>query len=180
MALSDPYTHTIRTCSGLKLSLVNPQPDQIELEDIGRGLANKSHFAGQLRNYFSIAEHSLMVFDLLPENLKADPEMALTALLHDASEAYLGDMVKPAKVLLPEFVILENRLQAAIFSKFNLNIEDILKVKPQDKISQEIEHLAFYKNTPNPIVRYYSPQQAYELFMETVSSQFELRLQKAS
>ncbi len=130
----------ITTLTRRKLSLENPQASQIDIADIAVGLANKAHFNGQMERYFSIAEHSMMVCNWTPHNLK------LVALLHDASEAYLGDISKPLKVLLPDFQIIENRLQRVIFERFGLDYDDIKLIKPMDKVVQVIEYNYFFKN----------------------------------
>lgn len=70
---------------------MNPIPAQIHIEDIARGLAHKCRWNGQTRTYYSVAEHSIEVMKM------CGPEFALWGLLHDAGEAYLGDVPDPIK-----------------------------------------------------------------------------------
>lgn len=156
---------TINTYSGKVVSLIDPQPEQIDIRDIARGLANNSHFGGQTPGFFSIAEHCLMVCNLLDEKLRQDPKMLLLALLHDASEAYMGDMVKPLKVHLPKFKEYEDRLMHVILTRYNLDPEKLPLIKPADKEAQELEYADFYKRTfAGPQLKYYDPHTAYHHF----------------
>lgn len=148
----------INTFSGGKLNLLDPQEENINIDDISRGLAYKGHFAGQTPSYFSIAQHSLMVCDLMEMEYGDNPEIMLTGLLHDGSEAYIGDMVKPLKVFLPDFQKVENRLQEVIFKTFELDGSAMPTVKIYDKMSQDIEYNAFYNS--ETMVSYLTPEEA--------------------
>lgn len=77
--------------SGKIIDLNNPRPEDITIEDIAYSLARILRFNGHLKHQISVARHSCLVADLVPEYL------ALPALLHDAHEAYLGDIVRPVK-----------------------------------------------------------------------------------
>ncbi len=76
----------IATSTGKHIDFVNITPDQICIEDIARGLSNECRFAGQLESFYSVAQHSVYVSQIVP------PEYALEALLHDAAEAYIKDI----------------------------------------------------------------------------------------
>lgn len=104
------------TLSGHHLDLLNPQPDQIDFYDIATALARAERFAHHcpVRGY-SVLQHSLHVASLLD-----DPEERLYALLHDASEAYTGDIITPVKQLLSGLEELEQRLDAVIFTSCGL------------------------------------------------------------
>lgn len=106
---------TMTTASGRVLELKRPLPSQITLTDIARGLANTCRFSGQLRRgvYLSVAQHSLIVAFLVP------PAHRFDALLHDASEAYLGDLAHPLKHLpsMRGYRAIEYRLMRAIAAK---------------------------------------------------------------
>jgi len=78
------YDGCINTFSGLKFSFENPAIEQINIFDISKGLAFKAHFGGQTENYFSIAQHTLLVIQLMPSRWKNKYQMAMAALLHDA------------------------------------------------------------------------------------------------
>lgn len=113
-----------RMLSGRRLDLLNPSPFDIEIEDIARGLARVARWNGQTTGYnaFSVAEHSVIVEELLTE-LYPDsmPEQRLTALLHDAAEYVIGDMISPFKNALGlDYKSFEVRLDEAIHLRFGL------------------------------------------------------------
>lgn len=93
---------------------MDPQPSDFHIRDIAHALSNLCRFNGQCKRFYSVAEHSLLCSYLVPQ------EYALEALLHDATEAYCGDMVFPLKAMLPAFVEVEQRIDAAIRTRFGL------------------------------------------------------------
>lgn len=105
--------NSIRTIGGRYLDAMNPKPGQISIGDIAFGLSRVCRFAGHTRKFYSVAQHSCDVCDMVPDSLK------LQALLHDASEAYIGDLPSPIKQLLPDYQVLEQRIMEAIAKKFN-------------------------------------------------------------
>ncbi|EKN01099.1 YfbR-like 5'-deoxynucleotidase [Acidocella sp. MX-AZ02] len=104
----------ILTATGVYFSLVRPDPDDIRIEDIAHALANTCRFAGHCQPFYSVAEHSVRVAlcSRVPSWLKFD------ALMHDAAEAYLGDIPTPLKRLVPEFREVERRIEDAIEARF--------------------------------------------------------------
>lgn len=128
------------SASGKKISLHKPTPEMICLEDIARGLDNICRFGGQISSHHSVAAHTLLVWHLAPEHLKP------AALLHDAAEAYLGDVIKPLKVLLKSvYEPIERRFEELIFRKYHVDINLLPYVKPYDMQAVEIEHAYFHK-----------------------------------
>ena len=87
----------IQTFTGRAFDLSSPQPEQVCIEDIAHALANCCRYAGHSRWHYSVAQHSLLVAEIVAAT---DPELALTALLHDAAEAYIGDWSSPLKALM--------------------------------------------------------------------------------
>lgn len=81
----------IVTFSGRILYPLNPDPADLAIEDIAHALANSCRFTGHVRSFYSVAQHSIHVSEIVA------PELALTGLLHDASEAYLSDISRPVK-----------------------------------------------------------------------------------
>ena len=154
----------INTYSGLKINLLNPQPNQIDIRDIGKGLAYKGHFGGQTPFYFSIAQHSTLVVQIMIETQEFDPEMLMLGLLHDASKAYIGDMVKPLKVHLDEFVNYENQITKIICEKFELNYFRLNEIKPFDIIAQDLEYHTFFENGKR--LNGLNPDESYDEFMK--------------
>lgn len=119
----------LQTFTGRRVDLFAPLPEQIDIEDIAHALAHECRYAGHVREFYSVAQHSVIVSDL------CETEDALWGLLHDASEAYLGDVVKPLKVTgaFAEYRKLEARMQAAICCRFGLPMEEPPRVMEIDK-----------------------------------------------
>jgi hypothetical protein len=119
----------IETFSGVAFDPFNPRPEQIRIEDVARGLSHSCRFSGQTSDYYSVAEHSVLVSRLVP------PEDALWALLHDASEAYLCDIATPVKNR-PEMLMYreaEARLMGAVCTRFGLAREMPASVHRADR-----------------------------------------------
>ncbi|MFZ4068758.1 MAG: HD family hydrolase [Caulobacterales bacterium] len=113
-----------RMLSGRRLDLLDPSPIDIEISDIAHGLARVARWNGQTigDHAFSVAQHSLIVEELCAalEPVLA-PAARLTALLHDAPEYVIGDMISPFKAALGlDYRQFEDRLQAAIHIRFGL------------------------------------------------------------
>ena len=123
----------ISTYLGNRFYLLDPRIDDVAVEDIAHGLAYQCRFNGQTRTFYSVAQHSIIVAALVPE------EQRLAALLHDAAEAYLGDMVKPLKLLLPEFSAIEDQVSAIIATKFGLPGFAFPEIKRADLIALATE-----------------------------------------
>jgi 5'-deoxynucleotidase YfbR-like HD superfamily hydrolase len=110
--------------SGRRLDLLDPTPMDIEIEDIAHGLAFVARWNGQTRGdyAYSVAEHSLLV-EAICARLKPDlpAKWRLAALLHDAPEYVIGDMISPVKAAVgPAYGALDERLMAAIHLRFGL------------------------------------------------------------
>jgi hypothetical protein len=82
------------TASGFIVDLINPDPETILIDDIAQGLANNCRWNGHTQEFWSVAQHCCMMFDIAPDELK------LTHLFHDCEEAYWGDMIKPLKNII--------------------------------------------------------------------------------
>lgn len=110
--------------SGRRLDLLDPTPMDVEIEDIAHGLAFVARWNGQtLGDYpYSVAEHSLLVEDIFSRlNPGAPARWRLAALLHDAPEYVIGDMISPVKAAIgPGYEELDERLSAAIHLRFGL------------------------------------------------------------
>lgn len=108
----------IHTYTGKLFYPLEPDPELICIEDIAHGLANQCRFAGQaVCRYYSVAEHCIHVSRI------CDPSVALWGLLHDAAEAYLGDMPRPLKHATAFGAVYreaEDALMAAICDRFGL------------------------------------------------------------
>jgi hypothetical protein len=104
----------IQTYTGKAFDLFDPQPDQIDIRDIAHALGFVCRFGGHSHAHYSVAEHSIHVANLVPA------EFALAGLLHDAAEAYIGDMVRPLKLEMPAYQTLDDTVTEAIFQKFGI------------------------------------------------------------
>ena len=113
-----------RMLSGRRLDLLDPSPFDIEIEDIAHGLARVARWNGQTRgdHAFSVAEHSVIVADIVDALAPELPvESRLMALLHDAPEYVIGDMISPFKSALGmDYKAFEAKLEAAIHLRFGL------------------------------------------------------------
>lgn len=141
-----------RMLSGRRLDLLDPTPVDIEIEDIAHGLAFVARWNGQTIGDwpYSVAEHSLLVEEIFSKsNPGQAPRWQLAALLHDAPEYVIGDMISPVKAAVgPEYSALDDRLTAAIHIRFGLPavLPVAIKkaIKAADKVSAWLEavHIA--------------------------------------
>ena len=159
----------IQTAGRNYVDLADPHPDQIDIADIAHGLANICRWVGHTPHFYSVAEHSLLCCNC------ADPEHALEALLHDAAEAYVGDVSTPLKAMLGLiYTDIEQRIDRVIRAKYGLPERETLVVKCIDKSVmtlelQDIMHVTTTcQNVPRPhtgTVRYYTPEIAKRAFL---------------
>ena len=159
------------------------KPEDIELEDIARGLSNTCRFGGQLRHFYSVAQHSVLCGELA-ESLNYSEEEVMAATLHDFQESYLGDILKPIKnnfaiSSLPDGEIvsineMEERIGVAFNKKFNLNLNfHSAKIKYVDNVllNSESFYLRGFKITEDlPVlvdrIVPLQPKDAYLQFIE--------------
>lgn len=159
----------IQTAGRNYVDLADPDPDQIDIEDIAHGLSHICRWVGHTRQFYSVAEHSLLCCNC------ADPEHALEALLHDAAEAYVGDVSTPLKAMLgPIYTDIEQRIDRVIRAKYGLPEQETLVVKRIDQSVmtlelQDIMHVTTTcQNVPRPrtgSVWYYPPGIAKRAFL---------------
>lgn len=102
------------TASGIQFWPMDPRPEEIRIEDIAYSLANTCRWGAQCRPFYSVAQHSVVVSEECPTGL------ALLGLMHDAAEAYIGDVKRPLKYQLPDLLAIEDRLWVAIAERFGL------------------------------------------------------------
>lgn len=116
--------------SGTLINLLNPNPVDIHIEDIAHCLSNICRFGGAPRRFYSVAEHCVLA------SIMAEPPHKLETLLHDAAEAYFGDLPTPLK-RLPEFAFyreLEDYMMTLIFAKFKVDKLAAFEVKRVDRL----------------------------------------------
>ena len=136
-----------RMLSGRRLDLLDPTPMDIEIEDIAHGLAFVARWNGQTHGDwpYSVAEHSLLVETIYARlEPKSPSKWQMAALLHDAPEYVIGDMISPVKAAVgPGYGALDDRLAAAIHIRFGLPaaVPDKIKrlIKRADRVSAWME-----------------------------------------
>lgn len=133
--MSYMLTHT-----GQKFYLNDIEGQEVRILDISHALSNICRFNGQCESFYSVAQHSVMVSEIVA------PEHAKQALLHDATEAYLGDMIRPLKALIPTFCDIEKRLQKHIFNQFGLSPIEHPAVKHADNVALAREQIHIMRN----------------------------------
>lgn len=132
MATRGPW---LTTYTGRKFYILDPRPDEVNPADIVHALARIGRFGGHASPFYSVAQHSSIAHDLAKESTR-DPLAPKVALLHDAAEAYIGDVIHPLKVLLKEIKAIETGILGAIFSRFGIERVDIVtwsRVKTIDR-----------------------------------------------
>ena len=116
----------IQLRSGRYFDYLDPRPECFTIEDIGHALSKICRFGGHVYWFYSVAEHSYRVAENVPI------EFERQALMHDAAEAFIGDMVYPLKKLIPSFKDIEHNIQKIIFKKYNIEYPISYEVKIVD------------------------------------------------
>ena len=121
-------TGTVITFTGKRVSPLSLSPEDVDIRDIARALAMTCRYRGHVVRYYSVAEHSVLVSQAVEATYgqhypkqTAPTWLLRAALLHDATEAYLGDLASPIKPLMPEYRAIERRLASPIETAFRLH-----------------------------------------------------------
>lgn len=140
----------IETASGIKFDILEPTVDMVTIEDIAHALSQLNRFTGHTKYPYSVGQHSLHCSHLVPH------EDALWALLHDASEAYIGDMNRPLKHFSEaggHYQKVETNVMAVICQKFGLPLEEPASVEKADRGMLYAEKVALMPGTPSSVSR---------------------------
>ncbi|EIC83344.1 hypothetical protein [Serratia sp. M24T3] len=127
----------LQTFTGKHLDYTNPCPHVFDKDSIAQGLSHECRFNGQIPQFYSVAQHSVLVSLLVPKH------MAWEALLHDATEAFIKDIPAPLKLLLPDYKRVEDRLDKVIRLKYCLPLSMSAEVKKADLIMLATERRDF-------------------------------------
>lgn len=119
----------MQTFTGKKFWPLNPKPEDVDIKDIAHSLSLSCRFNGQCNVFYSVAQHSVFVSELVR------PSESLVALLHDGTEAYMGDIITPIKLSLPYMKDIEKRLEKSIFQHFGIKKYDKEEIVRADKIA---------------------------------------------
>ena len=134
---------SIQTYSGILFDVINPTVDMVNIADIAHALSQVNRFTGHTMLPYSVAEHSVHVANLLPDEYK------LEGLLHDASEAYIADMATPVKQLTGMFNyrLIENDIQNVCYDAFEIRTTEFshCAVKHYDRVMLKVEALSLMK-----------------------------------
>lgn len=137
-----------RMLSGRRLDLLDPSPLDVELSDIAHGLARVARWNGQTHgpHAFSVAQHSLIVEEIFRRNGRASAAECQMALLHDAPEYVIGDMISPFKAVVGGgYKVVEKRLEGAIHLRFGL--PPITPDTVKDRIKKADQIAAYFEAT---------------------------------
>lgn len=173
----------IGTFTGKHLHFLNPNPEEVCIEDIANALGNCCRYSGHVKRFYSVAEHSIIMANYV-YNETRNAEFALTALMHDATEAYLVDVPRPIKPHLEGYMDIEESLSNVIFEKFNIQpMGEYIHYLDTNIVRNEAEILfkdipdwvQYYEKIPNVELLNLSPSEAGKLFMETFEYYINLR-----
>jgi hypothetical protein len=134
----------IQTYSGKAFYPLDPRPEDVDIVDIAHALGNLCRYNGHCVRFYSVAEHCVLL------SRAVAPEHALWALLHDAAEAYLADVPRPTKRMLPAYSDMESRITAAIVAHFGLAGDIPQAVKDADLRILTDERLKIMAAPPQP------------------------------
>ncbi|MEZ2132441.1 MULTISPECIES: hypothetical protein [unclassified Sinorhizobium] len=170
----------IETYTGRAFFPMDPRPEEVFIGDIAHALSLQCRFAGHCHRFYSVAEHCV----LLARHLRWEGvDVALYALLHDASETYLVDVPRPVKPYLPGYIEAEAKVMAAVAARFGLPPEMPAVVHDADNriIADELVNMTpmeWHGRYDKPLgvsLRYWSPETAEEEFLETFKALMDCR-----
>lgn len=136
------------TLKGNCIDLGDPDPGQIDINEIANSLSLKNRFSGHMIGPYSVAQHVVLLVDFLRSLGVRDPAILLWALMHDAGEYVMGDMVTPTKVEVPEVVTVEDRVLRVVIEKYGLTWPIPKLVRRADNCLVHLEASVLQTNAP--------------------------------
>lgn len=158
MRIEEMPKDCIRTNTGLFINVFEPTIDMISAEDIAHAQSHQCRWAGHIKRFYSVAQHSVMCMQL------AENEDKIAALFHDGSEAYLLDIPTPIKSRMPEYKEIEHKLMLVIAQKFGFKYPLNKELKHIDRYMLQLEwdNLA---DGHNISFKCWTPEEAKENFL---------------
>jgi hypothetical protein len=161
------------TVSGRIIDLVEPDSSMIHIEDISHALSNLCRFGGHAKTFWPVSSHSVLVALLSPDDLKKE------ALLHDATEAYLGDVIKPLKEIIADaYENIESRFMRVIAEAFGLDHSKLLAIKKYDKEALTLEHEYLQKGNGDPLFEKLVALNAHSMLITNNPTQSKVLFEK--
>lgn len=174
--------------SGNYFDFLRPESCEIHIEDIAHGLSNICRFGGQTNTFYSVAQHSVLVSHELEACAQVWKESDQTVdvkhwgmigLMHDSAEAFIGDIPRPLKNLLPDYKVIEARVEQAIFPIFGIPYPlpaavkqvdlVLLATEQRDLMPEHDDEWALIKGI-KPLPEYtfspWKPEHAFQAFMQ--------------
>jgi hypothetical protein len=166
------YKKSIQTYTGREFNLLDPSGNVCDIRDIAHALSNICRYCGHTRVHYSVAQHSVQVSHLVPKH------MSLMGLLHDIDEAYIGDVAKPLKELLPDYKNVEARIGQFVLGWFGIDVHNMPPEIKKADIQSLVTEQRDLMHGPDPVmmeafgvqplperIRPLSPRKAEKLFL---------------
>lgn len=144
LCMNDERGDWMQTYTGRAFYPMDPRVEDIDPLDVAHALSMLCRYGGHTRRFYSVAEHCVLMSQAV------SPENALWALLHDATEGYLGDVIRPLKRALPAYRAVEDRLMEVICDRFGLPPDCPAEVKLADNRILQDERRALMGAPPRP------------------------------
>jgi hypothetical protein len=143
---------SILTSTGKWFDILKPDPSLIDLQDIAGALSKLCRFGGHCNQFYSVAEHSILASEIMRQRNESDLALIRWALLHDASEAYVVDIPRPAKLQLAEYMKIEDAIQRAVAERFDLPWPMPQEVHEVDRSILSLELRAYMPAQPDHLL----------------------------
>lgn len=169
--------NTIKVSAGHYLNLADPNPQCIEIQSIASALGKICRFGGHCPRFYSVAEHSVLATHVAIRDSVCNAACR-AILMHDAVEAFIGDMVKPLKIMVPQFVEIEQRIESAIDTAFGLNFNEWRRtIKQYDRAMLKLEKTTMWPDDTeqwagfsdvamaDTTLRFFNPDDATAMFL---------------
>lgn len=170
----------MQTYTGKQFWPVDPLPEEIDIRDIAHGLSLMCRYNGHCERFYSVAEHCCHLYDYASDDNK------LWALLHDASEAYIADIIRPVKPFLSNYIELENNLMDTICIRYDLPLTMPKEVKDLDnrilvdEMTQNLKPPVKPWNIPNtPLgvkLEFWTPEEAEREFLSRFDKSYSFMI----